>query len=117
MKPIDLSPEILELIADRFRVLGEPARLRILSTLMSGESSVSELIAATGLQQANVSKHLGVLRASGFVQRRKEGLHAFYSLADDSVFTLCEVMCGRIQANADAHLSLFDSGDARVSAS
>ncbi|MEM7415065.1 MAG: metalloregulator ArsR/SmtB family transcription factor [Gemmatimonadota bacterium] len=116
MKPADLSPEVLELIAERFRVLGEPARLRILSTLMAGECSVTDLVDRTGLQQANVSKHLGVLRASGFVRRRKEGLRAFYTLADPSVFTLCEVMCGRIQAHADAHLSLFESGDARVPA-
>jgi len=95
-----LPPEILELIADRFRILAEPARLRILNTLMLGERTVSDLVQDTGLNQANVSKHLGVLRASGFVDRRKEGLYAFYSIADPSVEVLCEIMCGRLEVQA-----------------
>jgi DNA-binding transcriptional ArsR family regulator len=66
------SPELLRLIAERFKVLAEPARLEILSALRAGEMTVSELVDATGLGQANVSKHLRLLLAHGFVRRRKD---------------------------------------------
>jgi DNA-binding transcriptional ArsR family regulator len=95
-----LPPEILDQIAERFRVLAEPARLRILNVLLAGERTVSELVEETGLNQANVSKHLGLLRNSHFVDRRKEGLYAFYRVCDPSVGMLCEVMCGRLEAQA-----------------
>ena len=102
-----LSAEVLALIAERFRVLAEPARLRILNSLMNGEQSVSELVDETGLNQANVSKHLSLLRSTGFVARRKEGLYSFYSLADPSVFQLCEIMCGRLEARAEEQSALL----------
>jgi len=88
---IALTPELLSLVAERFKVLAEPARLEILNTLRRGERTVSEIVEATGLGQANVSKHLQLLHARGFVSRRKDGLHAYYALADESVFQLCEL--------------------------
>jgi len=91
-----MSLELLELVAERFKALGEPARLGILNALRSGEVSVGELVESTGMGQANVSKHLQILHTLRFVARRKEGLFVYYSLADDSVFQLCDVMCGRI---------------------
>jgi ArsR family transcriptional regulator len=102
-----LPPEILDQIADRFRVLAEPTRLRILNVLLEGERTVSDLVDETGLNQANVSKHLGVLRSSNFVDRRKEGLYAFYSVADPSVGVLCEIMCGRLEAQAAEQSALL----------
>lgn len=105
--PKTLPPEILDLIAERFRVLAEPARLRILNTLMEGERTVSELVEHTALNQANVSKHLRILRASGFVGRRKEGLYAFYEIADPSVEVLCDVMCGRLEEQAEEQRALL----------
>ena len=95
--PKQLSPEVIDLIAERFAVLAESARLRILNTLMAGEHTVSDLVSATGLNQANVSKHLRVLRTSGYVSRRKEGLFSFYAIDDPSVVVLCEIMCGRLE--------------------
>jgi DNA-binding transcriptional ArsR family regulator len=95
-----LPPEILDLIAERFRVLAEPARLRILNVLLNGERTVSDLVDETGLHQANVSKHLSLLRSSNFVDRRKEGLYAYYSVSDPSVGVLCEIMCGRLEEQA-----------------
>ncbi len=95
------------MIAERFRVLSEPARLRILSTLLHGERTVSELAEDTGLNQANLSKHLGLLRSSGFVDRRKEGLFAFYRISDPSVGQLCEIMCGRLEAQAEQQSALL----------
>ncbi|HEX7088413.1 MAG TPA: metalloregulator ArsR/SmtB family transcription factor [Vicinamibacterales bacterium] len=95
-----MSDELLERVAERFRALGEPARLRILETLRRGEASVGELVERTGLNQANLSKHLQLLHAMGFVVRRKEGLFVYYGLADEDVFLLCDVMCGRIERGA-----------------
>lgn len=105
--PTQLSPEILELIAGRFRALAEPARLLILNELLEGELTVSDLVEATGLHQANVSKHLGLLRTSGFVSRRKEGVYAWYRVADTSVAQLCDIMCGRLEAHAEERTALL----------
>jgi ArsR family transcriptional regulator len=88
-----LPNEALELIAARFRVLGEPARLKLLQLVCEGEMSVTELVEASGAGQANVSKHLGILLEAGLVTRRKEGLNVFYHIADESVIELCEIVC------------------------
>lgn len=95
-----LTPELMEIVASRFKALGEPARLRLLNALRDGEKTVTELMQATGLGQANVSKHLQMLHTLGFVTRRKDGLFVRYSLADEDVFALCDIMCGRVQAAA-----------------
>jgi len=86
--------------ARHFTILSEPARLRILRSLMAGPQTVSELVAATGLKQGNVSKHLGVLYGARFVSREKEGNFARYAIADADLFTLCELMCNRIERDA-----------------
>lgn len=91
-----LTDETLELVAARFSALSDPVRLRILNTLMQGELSVGELIEGTGLEQSNVSRHLGVLRREGIVTRRAEGNRGFYRLDDASVMRLCEVVCGSL---------------------
>lgn len=91
-----MNPDLLRLVAERFKVLAEPARLEILNALRDGELTVSDLVNTTGLGQANLSKHLQLLLAHGFVLRRKDGLFAYYSLADRDVFKLCDLMCGRL---------------------
>jgi DNA-binding transcriptional ArsR family regulator len=107
-----LDPQLLELIAERFRALGEPARLRILDELRGGERTVTELVEATGLGQANVSKHLQYLHSLHFVERRKEGLYVFYQLAGDDVFHLCDLMCGRLEAEVEAQRRVVSGGGA-----
>lgn len=102
MADVPLTPDVLDLVAERFKVLSEPARLRILSALREGEKTVSELMEDTELGQANVSKHLQVLHGNGFVERRKEGLYVHYRLSTDDVFRLCDIVCGRLAAEADA---------------
>lgn len=84
----------LDAIADRFKALGEPARLRILNALREGERTVGELVERTGLNQANLSKHLQLLHTLRFVARRKDGLFVRYRLLNDDVFVLCDIMCG-----------------------
>lgn len=97
-----LTPEMMTLVAERFRALAEPARLHIMQVLRGGERTVSELVEATGMGTANVAKHLQLQHAAGFVTRRKEGLHVYYGLAGEDVFKLCDIMCGRLQAEAES---------------
>ena len=70
-------------IAARFKVLSEPARLQVLEALREGPLHVSAVMEATGLNQANLSRHLSVLHADGLVSRRREGLFVVYTMADD----------------------------------
>ena len=98
MARFQLTTEILPLIAERFRALADPIRLQLLVCLRDGPLAVGELVGETGLQQANVSKHLQVLHERGFVKRRREGLFVRYSLASRDVFRLCDIMCGRLES-------------------
>ena len=91
-----MTPALLAEVAERFKALGEPVRLSLLQALRKKEMSVGELVAATGLGQANVSKHLHQLLDCGYVTRRKEGTFVYYRIASDDVFMLCDVMCSRI---------------------
>ena len=92
--PHPLPEPLVELVAQRFRLIGEPMRIRLLDRLRGGEQSVARLVAATGASQQNVSKHLGVLHQAGIVSRRKEGNRVVYAIADETIFALCEAVCG-----------------------
>jgi DNA-binding transcriptional ArsR family regulator len=100
-----LAPELLPEVAGRFKVLAEAARLSVLNALRDGPLNVSALREATGLNQANLSKHLQLLHAHGFVSRRREGLFVYYALADQSVFALCDILCGQLRRRAAGHLA------------
>jgi len=95
--PHPLPDPLIELVAQRFRVLGEPMRIKLLDRLREGEASVSELQDALGASQQNVSKHLGILHAAGLVNRAKQGNNILYSISDPSVFELCEQVCGGVR--------------------
>ena len=95
-----MTPEALELVAERFRVLGEPMRLRLLDALRNGERSVGELVERTGATQANVSKHLAVLRSAGLVRPRREGMNVYYAMEDAAAFEVCRLMCGCVEREA-----------------
>lgn len=97
MSPRRLSNEALSLVASRFKTLGEPLRLKLVQNLMEGERNVTELVNATGANQANVSRHLATLTRAGILQRKKAGLNVFYSIADPSVFELCELVCNSVE--------------------
>jgi DNA-binding transcriptional ArsR family regulator len=94
--PQPLPPELVDLIARRFRVIGEPMRIRLLDRLREGEASVNELTDALGASQQNVSKHLTVLADAGILGRRKHGNHVYYRIVDQSVFALCDEVCGSV---------------------
>jgi len=86
----------LDQIARRFKILGEPMRLRILQSVCRQPRTVTGIVAATGATQANVSKHLGLLAAAGIVQRRKDGQHAYYGVKDRLAVKLCELVRAQI---------------------
>ena len=91
-------PEALvELIAQRFRVIGEPMRIRLLDALRGGPLTINELTEALGATQQNVSKHIGVLAQAGIVGRERDGNRVRCYIADDTVFELCELVCGGLR--------------------
>jgi DNA-binding transcriptional ArsR family regulator len=97
-----LPDELVELIANRFRALAEPTRIKLLDRLREGEATVLELTALVGTTQQNVSKHLVLLQHAGIVSRRKHGNFAYYRIADETVYALCETVCGSLQSRFDA---------------
>jgi DNA-binding transcriptional ArsR family regulator len=107
-----LPEQLVELVAQRFRVLGEPLRIRLLDRLRQGPASVSELQEAVGASQQNVSKHLGILHAANMVARRKEGNRTVYEISDPVVFELCDLVCGGVRRQVDELQRLLE-GDGR----
>ena len=95
--PSPLPDPLVDLIAQRFRLLGEPTRVKLLDAMRPGPATATDLQAATGASQQNVSKHLGMLIDSGMVRRAKEGNRAYFSIADDTLFDLCERVCGSLR--------------------
>ncbi len=103
----NLSPDALEMVANRFKILSEPLRLRILQCLQTGEKSVTELTETVATSQPNVSKHLKILQTSGVVKRRQKGNTVFYAIADESIFTLCEVVCDSLETQLKNQAEIF----------
>jgi DNA-binding transcriptional ArsR family regulator len=97
MLPHPLPDDLAELIARRFRAIGEPMRIRLLDQLRDGEATVGELSEATAASQQNISKHLAVLADAGILGRRKEGNRVYYRIVDEGVLALCEQVCGSLQ--------------------
>lgn len=111
--PHPLPDPLVELIAQRFRVLGEPMRIKLLDHLRDGDASVGELQEALGASQQNVSKHLGVLLQADMVSRTKQGTSARYAITDDTVFELCEHVCGGMRRQVAELDALLPGGENR----
>lgn len=106
--PEALPDELLEHVAERFRVLGDATRLSIISSLIDdGEQNVGQLVDGLGLGQANVSKHLRILQSAGIVARRPEGTAAYYSVTDPSLMSICSTVCTRLRVQAKADAETF----------
>jgi len=88
-----IHDRMIEVVARRFQVLGEPYRLRILLQLQRGPKTVGQIVSELDGTQPNVSKHLQILFDAGLVGREREGNSIFYSIADPMVFKLCELVC------------------------
>ncbi|MFC7339274.1 ArsR/SmtB family transcription factor [Haloferula chungangensis] len=91
-----LSGEALEKVAETFRALSDAGRLALLQELKDGEQMVGELVDSTGMGQASVSKHLKTMFDAGLLSRRKEGVKVFYAVKDELVFSLCRLVCGKL---------------------
>ena len=103
-----LPDDLVELIAERFRALSEPTRIKLLDQLRDGEASVLELSGLIGTTPQNVSKHLGVLQRSGIVARRKQGNFAYYWIIDEGVYSLCEAVCCSLQQQVESLRQLVE---------
>jgi DNA-binding transcriptional ArsR family regulator len=111
--PHPLPEQLVDLIAQRFRVLGEPMRIKLLDRLRDGEATVGELQAALDASQQNVSKHLGVLLQAGIVSRTKQGTSSVFAIADEGVFELCEHVCGGLRRQLSELDTLLQGGASR----
>jgi DNA-binding transcriptional ArsR family regulator len=99
-----LTREALELVAVRFRAMGEPLRLHLLQELEGGERSVSALAESVESTQPNISKHLKILQEAGLVKRRQQGTMVYYSVADEMVLELCDMICTRLRDRLEAQV-------------
>ena len=100
--------EVFEAAARYFSVLGEPARLKILHAICGEEMSVNSIMSATGMAQANASRHLGLMYQAGMLSRRREGTQVFYKVADQMFVELCRTVSTQISSR----MGLGDSGPA-----
>lgn len=89
----NMSDSLLPFVAARFRTLGEPIRIRLLQALQEGNRNVTQLVDDVGSSQPNVSRHLRVLQDAGLIVRRQDGNNVYYSIADPTVFDLCDTVC------------------------
>jgi DNA-binding transcriptional ArsR family regulator len=97
----------LQAVASLFAVLSEPTRLRILQMLQDGPASVTEIINALGVKQANASKQLGILHQAGLLSREKDGNTVRYAIRMPLVFDLCDLVCNSLRADAEEKLKLL----------
>lgn len=93
------TDEELDILATKFKILSEPSRLRILRTLFGGEKCVTEIIEETGLLQANVSKQLKLFLTNNILECRAQGLQRYYSVKDQTVKSICTILCSSEDAN------------------
>ena len=110
--PHPLPDALVVLIAQRFRVIGEPMRIRVLDALRDGPLTINELTETLGASQQNVSKHVGVLAQAGIVGREKDGNRVRCFIADESVFELCELVCGGMREQVAELDRLLSGGPA-----
>ena len=110
--PHPLPAPLVELIAQRFRVIGEPMRIRLLDALRDGPLTINELTETLGASQQNVSKHVGVLAQAGIVAREKDGTRVRCSIADETIFQLCELVCGGLREQVAALDAILSDGSA-----
>lgn len=104
MKP---SHELMSRIAERLKALADPTRLKILHSLEEGERTVSEILEEVGGSQANVSKHLGIMRRVGILESRREGINVYYRVVDPAAFAVCRSVCDALEQRADSERRLL----------
>lgn len=110
--PHPLPEPLVEIVARRFRVLGEPMRIKLLDRLREGPASVRELQEALGASQQNLSKHLAILHDASMVSRTKQGNRVVYAISDPAVFELCDQVCGGVRRQLDELDAILKQPDA-----
>lgn len=105
---------LLDEIADWLKSMADPTRLRILHSLHPGERCVNDILGVVRSSQANVSKHLAILRKAGLVDCRREGVNVYYRITDPSVFTICEAVCDSIQRDLEHRQEELREGRDRI---
>lgn len=108
------SDQLLERIADRLKAMADPMRLRILHTLQESELCVTDILTRVGGSQANVSKHLSVLKRVGLVECRREGVNVYYRIEDPAVFVICRNVCDSLERQINAEKDELERGRAEV---
>ena len=100
----EINDELYERIANQFKAMGNPTRLKILACLQAGERSATEILERVGGSQANLSKHFNVLKAADLVASRREGVSVYYRICDPGIYDLCHIVCDSIadRAQTDA---------------
>jgi DNA-binding transcriptional ArsR family regulator len=106
--------QLLEKVADRLKAMADPMRLRILHVLQDGERCVNDILGIVGGSQANVSKHLSVLRRAGLVECRREGVNMFYRIEDPTVFAICATVCESLERHVKAEKREIEQGRAAM---
>lgn len=102
-----LSADQLAAVARLFGVLSEPNRLALLQALRNGPLTVNELVEACSLKQANVSKQLAMLHSHHLVKRERDGTFIRYEIADPMIFSLCNLVCGKMAKDARCAAAVF----------
>ncbi len=102
---MQMTDDLLDMVARRFRMLGEPQRLRILQKLQGGEKSVTQIVDEVEGNQSNISRHLQALFDAGLVSRRREGTAVMYSISDPVIFRLCDLVCESAREEARQKLT------------
>lgn len=105
MKKLLLTEATIDMVARRFRMLGEPQRLRIVRLLQTGPKTVNEVVAALGVSQSNVSRHLQALAEAGLLARQRSGNNIIYSIGDPVIYKLCDIVCRSVTRQARFRLA------------
>ena len=102
---LNMPDEMLEAVSNRFKLLAEPMRLKILRVLCDREHTVQEIVKEINASQANISKHLTLMHDNGVVTRRKEGLKCYYRIADESIIYACYLTSKSVVENLQDRLN------------
>ena len=111
------SEQLLQRIAERLKAMADPMRLTILHTIQDGERCVSDILTEVGGSQANVSKHLSVLRRAGLVDCRRDGINVYYAIVDPTVFSICRSVCDSMEKQLNAEKAGIRAGRAAMARS
>jgi ArsR family transcriptional regulator len=102
-----LTKTLIERVAERFRAMGDPTRIRILVALRQGPGHVGALVQGLDLPQTTVSKHLAILRAAGLVRGTRRGSQVVYETCDPDLGQLCDIVCASVaRSAASEHASI-----------